>query len=235
LLVGPADTLLGRLFMALAARSETPSERAIRGAEAPWSEALECGVRLVDTDVASHWRDGVGLSDLLGPDAGPFRGVVLTALTAGSFTSMSLMDHEASDWFERVVAPLDSAVAALQGAYQLLRDEGGSIVVLISTDGLFGVPGSVASSSLAEGQRGLAKGAARQFGADGIRVNCVAIDRALASDGTVPMHREPLVAPCIVEADIDQLADVVIYLLSDDARGVTGATLCVDGGTWIPA
>jgi 3-oxoacyl-[acyl-carrier protein] reductase len=87
--------------------------------------------------------------------------------------------------------------------------------------GLTGAAGLVPLATAAEGVRSLTKTAARQFGADGIRVSCVA--RRVAG---------PVVAiPTFDDPTIEDVAGAVALLASEAASGVTGATLVVDGGT----
>lgn len=80
----------------------------------------------------------------------------------------------------------------------------------------------------------LAKSAARQWGAAGIRVNCLApapehvpIGVASAELALSPPALGSAGAP---EADLGPIA---AWLLSDDAHFLTGATLCADGGVWM--
>jgi NAD(P)-dependent dehydrogenase (short-subunit alcohol dehydrogenase family) len=89
---------------------------------------------------------------------------------------------------------------------------------------------------VSEGERLLAKSAARQWGKLGITVNCVAVRPELffpeldtgASD--LSLARPALPGTFDVVADI---GPVVEFLSSDAAHYVTGETISVDGGIWM--
>jgi 3-oxoacyl-[acyl-carrier protein] reductase len=85
-----------------------------------------------------------------------------------------------------------------------------------------------------EGQRLLAKAAARQWGPDGVRVNCLAPAPEHVPIGVdsmaVSLSPPALGGPGDVVTD---LGPVAVWLASDAAHFVTGATVCVDGGVWM--
>ena len=85
-----------------------------------------------------------------------------------------------------------------------------------------------------EGRRLLAKSAARQWGPDGITVNCLAVAPELVPIGVdsmaVSLAVPALGGPGDPESD---LGPVAIHLLSDAGHFVTGVTLCADGGVWM--
>jgi NAD(P)-dependent dehydrogenase (short-subunit alcohol dehydrogenase family) len=99
-----------------------------------------------------------------------------------------------------------------------------------------GAAGLVAYTAAVEGQRLLAKSAARQWGSHGITVNCVAPAPSLgAVDETagrshLPLTPAPLGGPGDAETD---LGPVVVFLASDAGHFVTGATIALDGGVWM--
>src|SRR5258708_2248056 len=130
-----------------------------------------------------------------------------------------MSEHE---WRERCEAPLHVTLAFLQAAHTALRDRGGRVVVLVPTIAMTGAAGLVPLATAAEGTRSLAKAAARRWGADGVTVNCVAI----GLDGASKMP------PALERVDV---AAVVAMFAGDAASSVTGATVAVDGGRWMPA
>lgn len=127
----------------------------------------------------------------------------------------------------------------MQAVYPHMRAQGwGRIVTFGSNAGLTGGAGYGPYSSSKEAIRGLTRVAAREWGADGITVNCVcpvsAGHRAPPADD--PQRRalwertyadQPIARDGSAEDDI---APIVAFLLSDACRYMTGQTLMADGG-----
>jgi NAD(P)-dependent dehydrogenase (short-subunit alcohol dehydrogenase family) len=98
-----------------------------------------------------------------------------------------------------------------------------------------GAPGLAPYSAAVEGQRLLAKSAARQWGRLGITVNCVAPAwQAMAPGGAGPDQpgdpvslADAALGPADMEADV---GGAVVAVASAESGGLTGATLCLDGG-----
>lgn len=108
----------------------------------------------------------------------------------------------------------------------------GSIVNISSIDGLIGEPYGVIYSTTKAGIISLTKSFARYFKGD-IRVNCVApglIDTPLTdSTGEEPSWTTDY---SIIKriGKPEEIADSIIFLLSDNASYITGQVLTVDGG-----
>jgi 3-oxoacyl-[acyl-carrier protein] reductase len=115
----------------------------------------------------------------------------------------------------------------------------GSIVTVASSLGFSGREGRAAYTASKAGVVALTKTLALEWGASGIRVNCVApglTETPILGDlpdeyrrayaGRAPLGR-------IGEAD--DVARVVRFLLSDEAGYVTGQTVVVDGGVVMPS
>ena len=127
----------------------------------------------------------------------------------------------------------------MQAVYPHMRAQGwGRIVTMGSNAGLTGGAGYGPYASSKEAIRGLTRVAAREWGSDGIVVNCVcpvsAGHRAPPDDS--PERRalwertyanQPIARDGSAEDDI---APVIAFLLSDACRYMTGQTLMADGG-----
>jgi NAD(P)-dependent dehydrogenase (short-subunit alcohol dehydrogenase family) len=126
----------------------------------------------------------------------------------------------------------------MQVAFPHLEREGGSIVNFSSGAGIEGTPGLSAYAAAKQGVRGLSLTAAREWGRHQIRVNVLC---PLAMAPSVPLYysrqpegayeaslaKVPLGRYGDAEADI---GPAVAFLVSDDARFVTGQTIMLDGG-----
>jgi NAD(P)-dependent dehydrogenase (short-subunit alcohol dehydrogenase family) len=151
----------------------------------------------------------------------------------------------------RLNAPLEQVAAAdfaevlrinLVGAFVLtkvvaasMRERGGgSIVHIGSALGAVAVRDFSPYVASKGGLNALARAAAVELVRDGIRVNVVApgtIDTVI-SQGVSDFRRERLERriPIGRAGHVDDIASACLYLASDGARYVTGATLAVDGG-----
>nr|WP_197288201.1 glucose 1-dehydrogenase [Nocardia sp. NRRL S-836] len=116
------------------------------------------------------------------------------------------------------------------------RASGGSIVNVSSVEGLAGMPMLTAYTASKFAIRGMTKVAALELGEHGIRVNSVhpgAIDTAMVSTA---LGREIDVSPIGKRLALrrigqpEEVANVVLFLASDESAYCTGAEFAVDGG-----
>jgi NAD(P)-dependent dehydrogenase (short-subunit alcohol dehydrogenase family) len=143
--------------------------------------------------------------------------------------------------FDRVVA-IDLKAVWLCMKYeipQMLKQGGGSIVNTASIAGLVGFNGIPAYVAAKHGVVGLTRTAALEYAQKNIRVNCVC-------PGVIrtPMVERAIDKGGFTEADViagepvgrlgkpEEIAEGVLWLLSDASSFVTGHPLTIDGG-WI--
>jgi NAD(P)-dependent dehydrogenase (short-subunit alcohol dehydrogenase family) len=116
----------------------------------------------------------------------------------------------------------------------MLRHGGGSIVNTASLAGLVAVPSLAAYIASKHGVVGLTRAAAVEHANDGIRVNCVcpAAIRTAMMDILPPDRQQELLAPQAMTrfGEPSEVAESVVWLISDRASFVTGTALSVDAG-----
>lgn len=118
--------------------------------------------------------------------------------------------------------------------------ETGSIVNNSSVGSLHSNPDLPAYGAMKRAVNSLTESAAVSYGPHGIRVNAVAPGPTMTEmiqqwEDASPGIVERLIAdtPLRRAARTDEIAQAAAWLLSDRASYVTGATLRVDGGTWV--
>lgn len=153
--------------------------------------------------------------------------------------------HESSpDNFERVMAVnVTGAYLSLRAVIPaMLAAGGGSIVLTSSIAGLAGVPGASAYVTSKHALLGLARTAALEYAAQGIRVNTVnpapvrsrmmtSIEQGLAPDDFAGVQRAVLASIALGRyVEPLEVARMLLFLASDDASFCTGSAYLVDGG-----
>ncbi|MHC8320430.1 SDR family oxidoreductase [Pseudomonas sp. GB2N2] len=169
---------------------------------------------------------------------GDIDAVVLAVTPAASLTARPITSMSSDDWQSACLKPLRLVRHGLQEAFGLFAGRPGSVVVLGANLSLTGSAGLTAFSAFSEGQRGLMKSAARQWGSKGIRVNWVGVDSVTLApplqDAPIPLSPEmgpPPPAMGYVPTLDNGVAESIAMLVS--ASALTGVSLPVDGGLWM--
>jgi NAD(P)-dependent dehydrogenase (short-subunit alcohol dehydrogenase family) len=154
---------------------------------------------------------------------------------AGVELQATTVDTEEADW-ERVIS-VNLKGVWLGMKYQIpamLQHGGGSIVNTASLAGLMAVPTLAAYIASKHGVVGLARAAAVEHANDGVRVNCVcpaAIRTAMMDILSEERQRELLAPQAMTRfGEPSEVAESVVWLVSDRSSLVTGTALSVDAG-----
>jgi 3-oxoacyl-[acyl-carrier protein] reductase len=142
------------------------------------------------------------------------------------------------DWNKTIAINLSGVNSGCKHAVAAMSATGGSIINLSSMLGLISVPfpGVEAYTASKHGVVGLTKHYATNFGRQGIRVNCINpgwIKTAM----TEPLQQAPQLVQYMNEHSAlgrmglpEEVANVALFLASDESSFVTGASIVVDGG-----
>lgn len=195
------------------------------------------GVTRIATDFASRVAVEKAFSTAA-ETVGAASQVVLSVLPHVALRARDVESMSDDDWHDGCGAAMKSALYALQASHAQLAQRGGSVVVVGPTLSLAGAPQLVPLSTAVEGQRGLVKSSARQFGKLGLTVNWLAVaPRALSSlfdTLTLPVKADAV--PVAFGRPLDlgtEIVPVIEFLGSAAGRVITGATFVLDGGEWM--
>jgi len=207
---------------------------------------------LVDTTAIDHPGaiQGDVSSEQFWQDAAPaLSGLTHAAINAGISVIGSIETLEFSDWRRVLAVNLDGAFLGLRAAIRAIKASEGprAVVITGSAAGIRAEPQTAAYSASKAGALHLARIAAKELAADGIRVNAIApggVDTAIWD--SVPLFAElvrsegsrdlaiaamgRISTPLGRYASADEIAAHIDFLLSDDAAFITGAVLTSDGG-----
>lgn len=144
----------------------------------------------------------------------------------------NLQDMSAEQWRHMMASNLDSVFQICKQAAPDMA--GGSIVNISSIESLDPAPGHGHYATSKAGLNMLSRAQALEFGNQGIRVNTVS-PGLIRRDGIEQAWPEGVArwqerAPLTRLGEPEDVADAVLFLLSDAARWISGANLVVDGG-----
>jgi 2-keto-3-deoxy-L-fuconate dehydrogenase len=176
-------------------------------------------------------------------------GLTGAVINAGIGAGGPIEDMTLAEWRQVMAVNLDGAFLSLQAAMRAIRagGKGGAIVVTASVAGVKAEPGIAAYAASKAAVIQLAKVAAKEGAAAGIRVNAIApggvetpiwgkqpffqeLIAARGSEEAAYAALAGLATPLGRYARPEEIAAQIAFLLSDDCAFTTGSVLITDGG-----
>ncbi|MDC8755128.1 SDR family NAD(P)-dependent oxidoreductase [Erythrobacter sp. sf7] len=204
------------------------------------------GLDALDLPGEVHRINGSVADEALWQDLEPrMAGLDHSVVNAGIGAGGPIADLSLAEWRRVMAVNLDGAFLTLATSLRAMGSTGGSAVVVASVTGIKPVPGigpyGVSKAAVAH----MARIAAVESAKKGIRVNAIApggVDTAIWESGedfqrsVASIGREATIkamaktTPLGRFASSEEMADTIIYLLSDAASNITGHVMVSDGG-----
>lgn len=190
----------------------------------------------LDVTSEEHWLRVIGAIER---SAARLDGLVNAA---GIAAVGSVEDTDLTTWRRVMAVNLDGTFLGCKHALPLLKHRGGSIVNLSSVSGLVGGHNLAAYNASKGGVRLLTKSVALHGARLDPKVRCNSVHPAFIegpmADGLIAQTKDPARARERMAHDIplgrfgkpSEVADLCVYLLSDESAFVTGAEFVLDGG-----
>lgn len=195
----------------------------------PLKVATTIGANGLEADVSD--RDSIRQALSRVPDPS------IAVVNAGIGPNSSFLDTTPELWNQLLAVNLTGAFYTAQAAAEAMkRHRRGSIVFTASTNSYDGEPKLTAYNASKAGLLGIVHTAANELGPYGIRVNAVCpglirtpLTSSSFSDTTV-LRDYFAGIPLGRGGEPEEVAQAILFLASDLASYITGATLLVDGG-----
>jgi 3alpha(or 20beta)-hydroxysteroid dehydrogenase len=152
---------------------------------------------------------------------------------AGIFSMAPALDTTLDAWNQMIAINQTGVFLGIRDVGRVMCGQGsGSIINISSIAGLAGVGGAHAYAASKWAVRGMSKSAALEFAAQGVRVNSVhpgIIDTDMLREFGGNLERIKESIPMGRTASADEVANVVLFLASDEASYCSGHEFVVDG------
>jgi len=199
-------------------------------------DAIRAAGGIAET-VTGDVRDGGEARSMVDAAASALGGLDILVNNAGVMSSASFLELSEEEWRRVIDTNLTGYFLVGQAAARIMVREGaGAIVNVSSTRQVQSWPGSTAYTSSKGGIAMLTRQMALELAPLGVRVNSIApgtfvtnLNREYALDPEFKRQRESTI-PLGRYGETDELVGAVVFLASEEASYVVGASLMIDGG-----
>ncbi len=206
----------------------------------------ELAAELDGVAVGGDAADAAGAASAVSAAVDSYGGLdVLVTCAGGNAGFGALADLTPADWDAGIAVNLETAVTTTNAALPALLERRGTIVLVSSVGALSSGPRSIAYQTAKAAIIGFARCVAVDYGPRGIRINVVCPGRTLTpmvEAMTTQFAREKglsreemetianAATPLRRSARPAELANVCLFLASDDSSFMTGSVVVADGG-----
>jgi NAD(P)-dependent dehydrogenase (short-subunit alcohol dehydrogenase family) len=188
----------------------------------------------IHTDVSSKKETGE-MADAILERWGQIDGLVANAGWANSVGGATYNQISVEDWDRMMQVNVRGTwLSCCAIAPHMQKRKKGSIVTISSDTAMWGSPKLLHYVTSKGAVEAFTRAMAREVGADGVRINCVApgLLNNEATAGVPRPKREWNIQNRAVprEGTVDDITGLVSFLLSDDASFITGQLIVADGG-----
>jgi len=183
--------------------------------------------------------DDASIKDVLGAIKDEFGAISILVNNAGITRDNLLMMMKDDQWNDIIQTNLTSIFKMSKAVIRpMMKARSGRIINITSVVGLTGNPGQTNYSAAKAGILGFSKSLAREIGSRNITVNSVApgfIDTDMTRELPQEQH-DALISqiPLNKLGDPQDIANAVAFLASPEASYITGETINVNGGMYMP-
>jgi len=167
-------------------------------------------------------------------------GIDIVCVNAGIFPSARLEEMRAEDWDQVQDTNLKGTFLTVRACLPALKKRAhGRVVVTSSITGpITGLPGWSHYAASKAGQLGFVRSAALELAKYGITCNAI-LPGNIRTEGLEALGPEYIAkmtesVPLRRLGTVEDIANVALFLASDEAAFITGQTLVVDGGQVLP-
>jgi NAD(P)-dependent dehydrogenase (short-subunit alcohol dehydrogenase family) len=151
---------------------------------------------------------------------------------AGIVNRKTIATTTASEWERLLAVNLSGALYGIQAVAPAMRQRGGGAIVNISSNAGLAGHYDPAYTASKWALRGLTRTAAMEFATDGIRVNAVCPGLIVTDMNRTASHIEPMrrMTPMGRSGTVEEVAQLVLFLVSEASSFITGEDFIIDGG-----